>query len=61
MAVKACKVCNYLTDEKKCPACGSDDLSLRWKGVIIIADSEKSAIAKEINIGKNGRYAITVE
>ncbi len=61
MAVKACRVCNYLTEEKKCPACGSDDLSLKWKGVVLVADSEKSIIAKEMKIGKNGRYAILVD
>jgi RNA polymerase subunit RPABC4/transcription elongation factor Spt4 len=61
MAVKACKVCSFLTEEKKCPACGNDDLSLKWKGIVIVADSDKSVIGKEMKIGKNGRYAISVE
>lgn len=60
MVVKACRVCNYLTDEKKCPACGSDDLSSKWKGVVIISDSDKSLIGKEMKISRNGRYAIVV-
>lgn len=61
MAVKACKVCNYLTEERKCQMCGSEDLSLKWKGIVVIANGEKSAIGKEMNISKNGRYAILVE
>ncbi|EEZ93054.1 MAG: DNA-directed RNA polymerase subunit E, RpoE2 [Candidatus Parvarchaeum acidiphilum ARMAN-4] len=61
MALKACKVCNYLTEERKCPMCGSEDLSLKWKGVVIISDKEKSKIAEAMNIGKNGKYAISVE
>jgi DNA-directed RNA polymerase subunit E" len=61
MALKACRVCNYLTEERKCPMCGSDDLSLKWKGVVIISDGEKSEIAKAMNISKNGKYAISVE
>lgn len=41
--------------------CGNDDLSLKWKGIVIISDSERSAIANAMNISKNGKYAISVE
>lgn len=61
MALKACRVCNFLTDERKCPMCGSEDISNKWKGIIIISDSDKSAIAKTMGIGKNGKYAIAVD
>ncbi|MGC8533665.1 MAG: transcription elongation factor subunit Spt4 [Candidatus Parvarchaeum sp.] len=61
MTLKACRVCNFLTEERKCPMCGSEDLSLKWKGVVIVSDSERSIIAKTMNIGKNGKYAISVE
>jgi DNA-directed RNA polymerase, subunit E'''' (EC 2.7.7.6) len=61
MALKACRVCNFLTDEKKCPMCGGEDLSLKWKGIVIISDSERSVIANTMNITKNGKYAISVE
>jgi len=60
MALKACKVCSYLTEEKKCPLCGSDDLSLKWKGQVIIADPEKSATAKKLGVTKSGKYALSV-
>ncbi len=61
MVVKACKVCSYLTEEKKCPACGSDELSVRWKGEVMIANPEKSEIAKKLGITKSGRYALSVD
>ncbi len=41
--------------------CGSEDLSLKWKGIVIVSDSEKSVIAKTIQISKNGRYALSVD
>ncbi len=61
MAEKACRVCNYLTEGKKCPACGSDNLSSKWKGEIIISDSKKSEAAKKLGIGKPGKYALAVD
>jgi DNA-directed RNA polymerase subunit E" len=61
MVVKACKVCSYLTEDKKCQACGSDDLSSRWKGEVMIVDPEKSETAKKLGITKPGRYALAVD
>lgn len=61
MALKACRVCKHLTEGKKCEICGSEDLTLKWKGEINIVDPEKSIIAKELGITKPGRYAISVE
>mgnify|MGYP001626510651 CR=1 FL=1 len=58
--LRACRVCNFLTEEKKCPNCGSDDLSLKWKGIIIVSDPEKSEIAKSLGITKKGSYALSV-
>jgi DNA-directed RNA polymerase subunit E" len=60
MALKACKVCSCLTEEKKCPLCGSDELSLKWKGEVVIANPEKSETAKKLGITKPGRYALSV-
>ena len=61
MVEKACRVCNYLTEAKKCPACGSEDLSSKWKGEIIIADPERSEAAKKPGISKPGKYALSVD
>ena len=41
--------------------CGSEDLSLKWKGIVIISDNERSVIANTMGITKNGKYAISVE
>ncbi len=60
MVLKACKICSYLSEEKKCPACGNDEFSTKWKGEIIIANPEKSVTAKKLGITKSGRYALSV-
>ena len=60
MSLKACKVCKYLTEEKKCPACGGDDLSLKWKGEVVISSPEKSETAKALGVTKPGKYALSV-
>ncbi len=61
MVIKACKVCSYLTEEKKCPICGGDELSVKWKGQVIIVDPEKSQTAKRLGITKPGKYALSVD
>ena len=60
MAEKACKVCSFITEGKKCPICGSDELSAKWKGVVYIFDPERSETAKKLNITKPGKYALAV-
>lgn len=57
----ACRNCRYISDKKPCPNCGSQDLSTKWEGEIIILNPEKSKIAKLLNIIKPGRYAIEVK
>jgi DNA-directed RNA polymerase subunit E" len=61
MVLKACKVCSHLTEEKKCIICGSDELSSRWKGEVMIVNPEKSETAKRLGITKAGRYALSVD
>ncbi|MCS7093612.1 MAG: transcription elongation factor subunit Spt4 [Candidatus Aenigmarchaeota archaeon] len=56
---QACRSCKYLTTEKKCPNCGSSNLSPSWKGVIVVLDIE-SQLAKTSNINKPGKYALYV-
>ena len=57
----ACKNCKRITTKKECPICGSKELSEKWKGLIIIFDSERSEIAKKAGIKFKGRYAIEVK
>ena len=56
---RACKVCNYLSEEDKCPVCGSDT-SKEWEGDLVILDHTKSEIAQKMQITRNGRYALRV-
>jgi len=56
---KACKVCNKIyTSGEKCPRCDSKESTDSFKGRIIVLDSEKSEIAKKINIKGKGNFAI---
>ncbi len=54
-----CRNCKRFTYEKKCPHCGSGDLSTTWKGLVIILNPE-SEIAKALKIDEKGKYALYV-
>ena len=58
---KACRGCKAILDPdvKKCPICGSTDLSDEYVGFVIIVNEEKSEISKSKNI-KKGMWAIKV-
>jgi len=55
---KACKNCKIFVKGHECPLCKSSDLTTSWKGRIVIFDTEKSDIAKKLNIKVKGEYAI---
>ncbi|MCD6461788.1 MAG: DNA-directed RNA polymerase, subunit E'' [Thermoplasmata archaeon] len=56
---KACRKCNFLTEEDTCPRCGGET-SREWQGYLYIVDYTKSDIAKAMGIEGNGRYALKV-
>ena len=56
----ACRECRALTTGKKCPVCGSTNLTENWSGVVIILDPENSEVAKMMGVAKPGRYAVEV-
>lgn len=58
--MRVCRNCRRFTEEKACPVCKSTDLSPSWKGMVIVLDSQNSEIAKTMNIGENGKYAVYV-
>lgn len=60
MPEKACTNCRFITKENVCPKCKSTSLSDDFGGLVIIFDSENSAIAKVMKIGKKGFYALKV-
>lgn len=47
--------------ERECPVCKSRNLSVSWKGLVIINDSTDSEIAKELGIEAPGKYALFVD
>ncbi len=57
--LKACKNCSYISESDQCPLCGSQT-SKEFQGYLIIVDHTKSAIAKQMGIDVNGKYALRV-
>ncbi|MBS3097907.1 DNA-directed RNA polymerase, subunit E'' [Candidatus Woesearchaeota archaeon] len=60
MKKKACKTCKMFVEGNKCPVCSGTDFSTNWQGRLYILDSNKSEIAKKIEVKVNGEYAIKV-
>ena len=58
MARKVCRKCKIFVEKDICPVCHESDFTEIWKGRIIILNTEKSEIAKKVNITLNGEYAI---
>ena len=61
MVMYACKKCNRLLKTKKCKICDSIDVTEKWKGRVVIFDTEKSEIAKKMEITFPGQYALKVK
>jgi DNA-directed RNA polymerase subunit E" len=60
--MKACRNCGFIIKvDNKCPACGSDDLSEKFSGIVIVFDAEKSEVAKYLGRKAPGEYALKVE
>lgn len=57
--LKACKHCSFVTEEDKCPLCGSET-SRDWQGYVVIVDHSKSEVAKKMGIKANGKFALRV-
>jgi len=55
---KACKLCNKIYEGEKCPKCESKESTGSFKGRIVVLNSEKSEIAKKLNIKDKGNFAI---
>ncbi|MEK6830907.1 MAG: transcription elongation factor subunit Spt4 [Nanoarchaeota archaeon] len=57
---KACKICKLIYEGDSCPYCGKKETSDTFKGKVEILNQEKSEIAKQLKINKNGLYAIKI-
>ena len=55
---KACKICNTIHEEEKCPKCNSKESTDSFKGRIIVLNPEKSEIAAKLNLKDKGNFAI---
>jgi DNA-directed RNA polymerase subunit E" len=55
---KACKICNRIHDENKCPNCGSPEFTENFKGRVYVFEPEKSEIAQKLGIKNKGNAAI---
>ncbi|MBT3397579.1 DNA-directed RNA polymerase subunit E'' [archaeon] len=55
---KACMNCKTLYFGDKCPACGETPSTETFKGRIHIFDSKKSEMAENMEINKEGEFAI---
>jgi DNA-directed RNA polymerase subunit E" len=56
---RACKQCNFITEDDTCPRCGTQT-SREWQGFVAVIDFERSEIAQRMGITANGRYALKV-
>jgi RNA polymerase subunit RPABC4/transcription elongation factor Spt4 len=58
---KACLNCKVIFSEERCPICNETAFSDSWKGRIYIFNAEKSEVAKNMKINKNGLFTIKVK
>ncbi|MAG48058.1 DNA-directed RNA polymerase subunit E'' [archaeon] len=58
MARKVCKKCKIFVEKDVCTICNERNLTEIWKGKLIVLNSEKSEVAKQMEINTNGEYAI---
>ncbi len=56
---KACKICKIIYSEgDKCPNCDSKENTDSYKGKLFVVNYEGSEIAENLNITRNGAFAI---
>lgn len=59
MALRACSLCLYLSEEDHCPMCNGETVR-EWQGFVLILDHTHSEIAKKMGFKHNGKYALKV-
>ena len=60
MSEKACRECHLLFYGPVCPSCKAASPSDDFTGLVIIIDSEGSAIARAMKVKEKGHYALRV-
>jgi DNA-directed RNA polymerase subunit E" len=63
MEEKACKNCRFIMKSHSdvCPLCGSNDLTTKWNGYIIVLNAEKSEIAKKLGLKVASTFALNIK
>lgn len=56
----ACKKCNRILTKKSCSNCADTEGSKNWKGLFVVLNPVKSAVAKKLNIDSVGMFALRV-
>lgn len=60
--MKACRECKALVKNgNKCPICGSENLTEKFYGIVVVLNPEKSQLANFLGIKVAGEYALQVE
>ena len=60
MKKKVCKKCKIFVEGSECPLCHGKEFTETWQGRVYIIDANKSEIAKKIDMGIKGEYAIKI-
>lgn len=55
---KVCKSCKIFVEGSECPLCKGSNFSNVWQGRVYLLDTNKSDVAKKINVTVKGEYAI---
>ena len=58
MKQKACKRCNRIFEEEKCPGCGSTEFTDSFKGRVMVINTEKSEIENKLKLKDKGAFAV---
>jgi DNA-directed RNA polymerase subunit E" len=59
VVLRACKICNLVTEDSTCPRC-NEETSREWQGYVVVLDHTRSEIARKMGITQNGKYALRV-
>jgi DNA-directed RNA polymerase subunit E" len=57
---RACRNCKIIIEENVCPICRGTDLSDDYSGLLVVLEPEGSQMAQEMEIKKEGRYALKI-
>jgi len=55
---KACKICNTIYEDDRCPKCESRESTDNFKGRIVVLNPELSEIASKLKLKSKGNFAI---